>query len=71
MDLLDNEHDPGLNIEQVLDRYETFHNMHMTIYGARFLGPAPAQAATGTVYVSTVPCSIISSILKCMYRRII
>ncbi len=27
MDLLDNEHDPGLNIEQVLDRYETFHHL--------------------------------------------
>jgi hypothetical protein len=27
MDLLDNELEPGLNIEQVLDIFETFHHM--------------------------------------------
>ncbi len=27
MDLIDNELDPGANIEQVLDIYETFHHM--------------------------------------------
>ena len=27
MDFLDNGHDPGLNIKQVLDRYKTFHHL--------------------------------------------
>jgi hypothetical protein len=47
MDLLDNEHDPEYWAKAETDTRH-FTTWHVTIHRARFLGPAPAPAATGS-----------------------